>query len=252
VPYDIPAVAEYRDFNFSTFNGTFGDDLGFERILKYLGTTPDGFQEYLVPMPLCRKITDKICDWCEGTGEDPGIERRCAFCEGGKDIAYDYKEAYAVSASLSLFLFLMQFPECETHASVQQLFTVKTITRVGPHGASLGGSYSRDLVQYLRSRLEGPVLQMVSAMKIAWGRLDGKIFDFYEHSFEASTQGTSGWLNVSCPGDATGLHPSDHMLDGDYGYDFSCHNVDSPMQQLTLLAALGALNYTARRDFGQR
>lgn len=252
---DAPMIDQIeKDFTFTEFAGMFGKDIGFEKMLKYLGTAKDGFLEYLVPTPLCRKITDTPCEWCSGTGKDRGYDDEpCKFCEGGKDVVYDYKEAFAVCASLSVFLLMLEFPDdITTTATVPQLLTVIAGTTRGRSGCPLSGSYSRELACYLRLLGTMPIWEMEDAMRIVWERMDGGIRNFYKHSFSARTQGENGWLTIDCPGDATGLHPNDHFRHEDEGYSFTCHNLDNPMQQLCLLAALGALNYTARRDRGER
>lgn len=52
-----------------------------------------------------------------------------------------------------------------------------------------------------------------------------------------------GRFSVSCPGDACGLYSDEYSShDGRMGHRFTCHNVDNPGQQLTLLAGLAALS----------
>jgi hypothetical protein len=87
---------------------------------------------------------------------------------------------------------------------------------------------------------------MVQTMRTVDERMEGEVKSFDEYYFQAYTQGNEGWLNVSCPGDACGLHPSNGYIDGERGYEFSCHNVDQPIQQFMLLAALAALHDLAR------
>lgn len=53
---------------------------------------------------------------------------------------------------------------------------------------------------------------------------------------------------LNCPGNACGIHPVIHWEEGENGYKFSCHNVDTPMQQLTLLAGLATLHDKARQE----
>jgi len=58
-----------------------------------------------------------------------------------------------------------------------------------------------------------------------------------------------GWLGIGCSGDRTGLHPSSiSSMGAGEGYRFSCHNVDTPMQQIALLAGLAALCDKARKE----
>ena len=73
-----------------------------------------------------------------------------------------------------------------------------------------------------------------------------------QHDFRAGVFSEFGWLNTDCPGNACGLNPS---LDAEYdmkkpchGYKFSCHNVDTAAQQLTLLAGVAALHDKARQE----
>ncbi|MEK7212378.1 MAG: hypothetical protein AAB686_01745, partial [Patescibacteria group bacterium] len=246
IPPQAPIIKHFTEsFGFKEFAGRLGEDFGFERALKYLGAA-DGFLEYTIPTPLCRKPTGNPCRECNGTGRSEEFDRDCLFCEGDQDIRYDYQEAYAVSATLSLLLGLMEFPDIETTAAIPQLLTVTTATIRESHGGSLGGMYSRELVAYLKSRGPGPIPEMVAAMRTVWERVESRIRDFYDHYFSAYTQGQDGWLNVSCPGDRAGLNPAHSWIDKRRGCEFSCHNVDNPMQQLALLASLAALHDLAR------
>ena len=128
IPPESPIVENFKkSFNFKEFSHVFGKDMGFENILHYLGET-DGFLEYLIQTPLCRKVANNRCMSCNGTGTDQVLEGKCIFCENGMEIFYDYKEAFAVSASLSVLFMLMYLPEKETSAPMAQLLTVQTNT----------------------------------------------------------------------------------------------------------------------------
>ena len=247
---EIPANASEvfnftRNFGFRKFVGTFGKDLGFGASLRYLGTT-DGFLEYEIPTPRVKKFKKKRCGYCDGKGYDKEFERDCLYCEKGRVSYYHYDAAYAVSASLTLLFGFMRYPDAETTAKTPQLMCVDAVTIKGMQGGSLGGVYGCELANYLRSRQNGDIPEMIAAMRAVFERMDGKIPHCYEHSFHAYTQGGNGWLNVSCPGDAAGLHPADGHVNAHGGYDFASHNVDSPIQQFTLLASLAALHDLAR------
>lgn len=85
------------------------------------------------------------------------------------------------------------------------------------------------------------LVKMEDAMRKAYVRMLRA--DYLDSlSFRASVENERGWLNVSCPGSACGLHPTDHFMRDGYGFEFSSHNVDTPAQQLTLLAGLAALH----------
>lgn len=246
IPLDAPGVLGFvQRFGLEKFRNKLGKNFGFEESLKYLGMA-NGFLEYKIPTPRIRKFTDNPCSHCDGKGWDKELDRDCLWCEKGVVSYYDWNAAFAVSASLTLLFRVMRFPEEETTATIPQLLCVDMVTAKGMHGGSLGGEYSCELAGYLRSRPAGEIPEMIAAMQAVFKRMEGKLPEFWKHSFQAYTQGTNGWLNVGCPGDAAGLHPADWNLDALRGYEFACHNVDQPMQQLALLASLAALHDLAR------
>ena len=123
----------------------------------------------------------------------------------------------------------------------------RTVTIKDMHGGSLSGQYSVFLGRYLNDLPVGTSIEeMVLAMKRAYKIMDQGLGPLPR--FSASIDGDNGWLNVDCPGDACGLHPSHGSVEESQGYEFSCHNVDTPQQQLTLLAGLAALHDKARRE----
>jgi len=116
------------------------------------------------------------------------------------------------------------------------------------HGGSLSGLYSIPLVKWMSEKVGRNIPEMVGAMSTAYEHMLGPGSAKYG-PFRASVDYEGGWLNVYCPGDACGLNPDSNGLEGDgRGYEFSCHNVDSPAQQLTLLAGLAALHDRVDRE----
>ena len=128
--------------------------------------------------------------------------------------------------------------------------TVHTVTIREMQGGSLGGEYSKRLCYWmclLWDQGKQNIVEMKDAMVVAYNKMLGK--DSYnEHSTWAEIAYNNGWLNTSCPGDACGLHPADFSIERGEGYRFTCHNVDNPMQQITLLAGLAALHDKARKE----
>ncbi|MCX6731489.1 MAG: hypothetical protein NTX55_00665, partial [Candidatus Parcubacteria bacterium] len=146
--------------------------------------------------------------------------------------------------------FLRCPPEQDTLAGFPQLLVVETMFRKEMHGGSLWGEYSVPLVNWLSAlgneRTE--ITDMTQAMIVAYTHMMGDKF-LSCHDFWAVVENQRGWLNVNCPGNACGLNPScGHEWKYGDGYEFTCHNVDSPVQQLTLLAGLAALHDRARRE----
>lgn len=229
------------------FSGNFDKDIGFGGILKNKGEK-DGFIEFLAEIPQIKKKTDKKCDDCEGTGKRKwDQDEYCLFCGGsGHEWTIYWKDAFAISASFTVLTKWLKYREIETSSPYLQLLVVQTITEEGMHGGSLSGDISIPMRNWLESLGERVELsEMTRAMKIAYDRMFG-LRDCNQYGFNAYA--ANGRFIANCQGDACGLHPSDWYARKEEGYGFSCHNVDSPVQQITLLAALGALHGRARKE----
>ncbi|MFA5084058.1 MAG: hypothetical protein WC475_01570 [Candidatus Paceibacterota bacterium] len=245
-----PIVKDFKnEFKFSGFNGDFKRNIGFENVFERRGIKYK-FVEFAVKIPKVKILTEKKCGNCKGSGKDEFRQDKCLHCEGtGKEDFMDWQAAYAISASFSVFLMLLHSCEKDTSASSPQLMTVKTMTKAEAHGGSLAGDISIPLRQWLCSigqNDNGQIPEMVQAMQIAYDKMLG-LREWHKFSFRASVRKNGGFVN-DCPGDACGLHPYDWYMEEGKGYEFSCHNVDSPMQQITLLAGLAALCDRARRE----
>ncbi len=232
----------------SAFSGDFTRDIGFGGILKRKGEK-DGFIKFMAEIPQVKKKTDKECTDCKGTGKrkyDP--DEKCSFCDGsGREWIIDWKEAYAISASFSVFTEWLKFCEIETSSAYPQLLTVQTITEQDMHGGggSLSGDISISMHNWLKSLGERVELTgMVRAMKIAYDRMYG-LSNSNQYRFNAYT--ANGRFIANCPGDACDLHPADWYENKGQGFKLSCHNVDTPMQQIMLLTALAVLHSMARK-----
>jgi hypothetical protein len=250
VPATAPIVKTFtKDFGFKSFQGKFGKDFGFEEKLLYKGKK-DEFSEYHVIVPQVHFITYDPCRHCKGSGkqDEPFEDEPCWSCDGdGKMRDYRWHTAQAVSATLTL-LFMLLDAGAKTCSELPQLMTVTTICAHGQHGGSLGGTYSRELVQWLSTFKESQhIPEMEQAMRTTRKHMLG--LKYYEEPFHfrATVDYENGWLNVSIPGDACGLNPSDGHIETGRGYNFSCHNTDEPAQQLTLLCGLAALHDLARK-----
>lgn len=236
-----------KNLRIPNFRGNFNENIGFGEVLKNKGEK-EGFIEYMAEIPQIKKKTGKKCTDCKGTGKrkyDP--DEKCLFCDGsGQEWTMDWKDAFAISASFSILTGWLRFCEIETSAIFPQLLTVQTISEEGMHGGSLSGDISIHMRIWLESLGERVELtEMTRAMKIAYSQMFGSR-DYNMYRFNAYA--TNGRFIANCPGDACGLHPSDWYARKGEGYEFSCHNVDSPAQQITLLAGLGALINRAQKE----
>lgn len=173
MPSDAPIVKSLMDeFKLLNFSGDFGKDIGFDQAFKRRGEK-GGFTEFVIEIPTIKRHTDEICDNCGGSGRDDDFDRKCFHCDGtGREYAFDWHQAYAISASLTVFTLQLRYYEKGTSALHPQLMTVETITRKGMHGGSLGGEISIPLRQYLSS-VKGcnTIPEMLEAMKTAYGRM---------------------------------------------------------------------------------
>jgi len=243
------AVSFAKEFGFKKFENDPMKDFGFEGVLHNKGVS-DGFMEYSILIPKVKIKTEENCHHCQGSGKrDQFPDEACLSCNGdGKERDYDYTAAYAISASLTL-LFIILDDDADTGADVPQLLTVRTMCVREAHGGSMSGSYSVDFVEWLSGFKENQSIpEMEKAMMLAYERMMTLRFES-RASFRAFINDDRGWLNVSIPGDACGLNPSYSMrCHENEGYDFSCHNVDTAVQQLTLLCGLAALHDRARHE----
>lgn len=253
IPDDAPIIKQFMEggFGFKKFCANLEGNFGFDNAFQP-GKETEEFVEFVAVIPRIEKQTGKPCPSCKGSGKNEFFpEDKCLHCEGeGKEWKIYWCPAYAISATFTIFFLLSRFPEKETSSSLLQLLTVCTATLKEMHGGSLDGEFSRPLCQWLRSLVasgETNLPVITRAMVMAYGRMF-RLKDFYRFSFRADIRGEKGGLCTDCPGDATGIHPSDWYFHEEEGYEFSSHNVDTPMQQITLLAGLAALHDLARKE----
>lgn len=192
----------------------------------------------------------KICEMCNGTGRDDG-DRACLNCTGlGIEFYYDWASAYQVTASFSVFFdlaFLSSGKDKAVYSYLLQLILINTA--VDRESNSLDGTYSIPLARWLASfSPKTKIVGMEEAMMSVYKKIFGEISSHDKFEICAEVSHEKGWLNVSCPGDRCDLYPahSSGPVLGK-GYQFSCHNVDTPAQQLTLLSGLAALCGEARK-----
>lgn len=237
-----------QKFEFVEFSGSLDNQyFGFERSFRITGQNK-GFREFKAEIPQIKQKTEESCEQCDGSGWDEELERECLMCRGsGVKYTYHWQAAYALSATLSLlFLLLDSSPEKETHSLLPQLMTVRTITDKDMHGGSIDGVLSVAFCKYLisqnpercRFRKAEQVMKAVHQYMLGESHFD-------ESHIRAEL--FNGRLSLECPGDRTGIYPSTMGFpkQGE-GYAFSCHNVDSPAQQITLLIGLAVLHRIAR------
>jgi hypothetical protein len=216
------------------------------------------FVEIFFVIPPVDIVTNDPCPHCKGTGEDDYFKRPCSYCEGTKKkISHDYKSISAVSASLSVLFRCTQIysPDKETASKVDQLIALDVVCLNEMGGSGIGGVWSAEFCDYLcwlfnnQGRAKNVMKEASEAMKAVYHHCYyRKDKDLYEDEFWARVE-ANAWLIINFSGDRCGIHPSERALFR-RGCEFSCHNVDTAVQQLGLLAALCVIHSKAREDAG--
>lgn len=211
--------------------------------------TEDGFFELRAVLPQVKKFKEEICRACDGKGEDE-LEFKCFRCYGtGHEAYFDWIPAYAISASLTILTdFINHFPPEQNTSSKQVQLTAPTVhilDRAFPLGGNCGIEFTDWLATHKNSELENPT----TAVKTAWRIMMNESDVTDDWHLQAMTH-EDGRLRISCPGDACELFCDPMMSMRGHGYTLTDHNMDSPIQQLTLLAGLAATETQARLELG--
>lgn len=226
-----------KEHNLPDFKDDFNEDIGFGGIFKYKGES-DNFIEFQIGIPQIKKFTGNKCKDCDGTGYDEDIDRECLRCEGGNEWTMNWKEITSISATFSVLTAWLQYPEIDTSCHHLQLLTFQTITLNDIHGGSLNGECSFIFKSCLELLGDIKLSEVTEVTKFVYSKMFGWK-EYYQYDFNAWI--SKGMFVINCPGNACGLHPSDWYSFKNEGFKFSCHNVDSSAQQLTLLAGLAVL-----------
>lgn len=236
-------------FGFKNFVGDFGGNFGFDNVFERRGGK-DEFTEFLVKIPVVKKETGKPCDYCEGKGrlESFGTERECLCCRGkGGSYHYDWQTPYAISASFNVFFTLASAYRIKTHSPFPQLMTLDVATLKGFSGGAIGGQFSIPLMEWFNAcDKKETAIRMRRAAVCAYKKMFIMIDDFEERDFRVRVD-ECGFI-LDCPGNSTGVFTGERNRYVGIGSELICHNLDTPMQQITLLAGLAALHDTAREE----
>ncbi len=142
----------------------------------------------------------------------------------------------------------LSFPLVEGEESNQtQQLDLFTVCKMGEvYGHALGGHVSSSVTRFLRLIAEGTE-GVINAMREAW-RICAPTKSKFPHDFRGVIT-RDGRFMIACPGNACDVAIYPDMVYGDideYGAGLSCHNLDTSVQQLTLLSGLAKLCQLAR------
>lgn len=211
--------------------------------------TEDGFFEFRAALPRVKKFKEDICRECNGKCEDE-LEFKCFRCYGtGHEVYFDRIPVHAISASLTILTdFINHFPPEQNTSSKQVQLTAPTV-HILDRAFPLGGNCSIEFAQWLNSHKDSELVEPTQAVKTAWRMMMGEADDFTDWHLQAMTH-DDGRLRISCPGDACEIFCDPMRSEKGRGHTFADHNMDSPIQQLTLLAGLAATETLARQELG--
>jgi hypothetical protein len=250
IPPDSPMINLYlRDLEQgTTFSNATAGGWGFDGCLKQAPATPDGFVPFSFEIPLVKKTSNGRCANCSGTGTEELGNGKCPHCIGGKPWYYDRRTIWPISASMTMLTSRLGHfpPKHDTSATTPQLLMFETCATI--ESCAISGKFSAPLVDWFRhlgeQKLPGPTKAMVAT----WSKMRGgpeKMVRLY-----AQITDRNGWLNVQAPGNACNINPHSGFVPAIGGYEFCDHNTENPFQQLTLLAALAAIETEARQALG--
>ncbi|MFA5432514.1 MAG: hypothetical protein WC319_06530 [Candidatus Paceibacterota bacterium] len=238
-----------REHNLGEFFPLREEYFGFDNAIKKSGIVGE-FVEFKIKIPIFAKETERLCKYCEGTGVDNYFKRECSFCEGGRyEIFYDWKSFDAISASLQILTMMTEVFDQSTQSQDCQLFTFQVICGKGQGHYPIGGHYGISFCDWLSSFPEHHQFdEIVKVMQDIYTHIYQRRFSGWD--FQACVSGDA-WLIISVPGNACGIFPEGGYESGQ-GREFSCHNMDTPIQQIILLVALAVLSDMTREHYKAR
>lgn len=142
----------------------------------------------------------------------------------------------------------------------RQLMTLECalLRNMNLSAAPLGGVVAPIFTDWVESiSARGRLLEVEEAMWLTWNALSeygvGKEKGPNPFPSFSSRVGEKGSFFISCIGNAcdVGTYEWWESESGE-GHELACHNLDSPLQQLSLLAGLAKMHDLARRDIDQR
>lgn len=221
---DSPIVKHYeKEFDLPSFIMPTAERWGFGEVIQRV-PNESGWVSYHCPLPIYKKHGER-------NRSDKGT-------------------AATVRTTLSILFGLLDFcPEEDTEYRVSQLVIIDGfLVQNDLHGGSLSATITPAMTPFLSSPSVESLRSIQDSMRTAYEhmwqeRKHSKLFtnDFRVHYQEPTK------IHLTVPGDACGLDPAFGDYDGaSYGYRLVPHNVDSGMQQLSLLMGLARLHELGR------
>jgi hypothetical protein len=209
----IEKRADDFGFDLDSFTGDATTSFGFGEVLKHVET--DNYFEFVGNVPRGRS----------GEYEEPGG-----------------KKARRLLVSIDLLLWHLNYADIDLPSTPPQLMYVDVSFNRSSPGYSCGimVTYSERMAEWFWWQ---PSLGVVErAMQVVYEQLSGT------RPYPNVQLRKDGLLNLHCTSGRPGLHPGDNAERGSGGYQFATHNIQTPLQMLTLLAGLCALHDRAKEE----
>lgn len=243
-----------QKYSFLKFSRELSGNIGFEDALLWRGKVGE-FVEWAIPIPCIRTILSRKCSNCQGSGQDDSGRGVCPACHGlGKDYVINNGRLSSIVATLEVLFSWLEIFRIDTGSSRLQLMTINTVFDPGQYnGLAIGGDFSPVMSQWLGGlEMNQPLTVAIEAMRRVDEVMRGVPREFLSgFHFQAMSRHRLGGFYLQCPGNSCMIHReglSERLSAGDI---FTCHNVDSSAQQLTLLVGLAALHDEARRELSR-
>lgn len=159
----------------------------------------------------------------------------------------DWTKLFAVSATLKLLSRIIAAANKDKGDTRPQLFELMMTTERDLNGGSLSVKLARAFIPWISSQVEREHHPRVEPpMRNAYEYMTGSnTLDRFR--FNAWFRPPK-WVNLSVSGNACGLDPEDYSKrEPGSGYELLSHNVDGPVQQLSLLMGIAAMHDEARK-----
>jgi len=223
---------------------------GFGEVI--IPTKSEGeFMEFSMNIPPVEENAGPCTD-CDGSGENKTYGVECIRCMGGGiEWDLDWQRVTCLSATFSLLSTFLHNPHKDILPRLsknRQLLSVQTY--YSKESSFIGAVLSSSFGSFLRHRSNTDLPYVREATKLAYLKMFPSYARFDERSGYEAYIRDNGQLIINVPGDACGLFVdgfSDSLHENAGPMELSCHNVDSPVQQIALLAGLAALSGKARK-----
>ena len=159
-----------------------------------------------------------------------------------------FKALFERSASLQLLMRVLNSIEVRQHSRSQLLSIDGIKSASGDYGCVFTVALSKKLCAWLVGQDNSSMESIGNAIKVAMLRAyqNFSVFGISQAndiSFCVQLESGSKFVYLSCPGNACGFSPHDRADEDDNdGYELVPHNLDTPIQQFTLLAGISELS----------